>query len=210
MGRDSGRDIREEVRIAIFWRALIGDYEYVKFNPDDMLRWYDALELRGPDEIRLMMTERYSTRPVRAMLGVVTAAPHPPVWLVREWLAHYEQKLRTGHLWTATAGFLVLSFMAFPALHGCADLTPVNMYVMNPPSGGPQVSAPQAPVGSNFNPALTEPPAVFTPSVTGPKSGGIAGAATGASPAGGTTGATNGGLSAGATSAAPAVGGTQQ
>jgi len=201
MARDSDRDIREEVRIAIFWRDLIGDFEYVKFHPDDMVRWYDALELRGHDEIRQLLTERYGSRPVSAVLGITAGAPHPPLWLVREWLQFYEQKVPTRHLWLTAGGFLLFSFMFFPFMYRCSQLTPLNMYVMNPPSSGRPTSTPQMPQGSNFNPSPNTPPATFQPTQTGPSSGGIAGAAMGGSPAGGVTGPASTGLSAGAVTA---------
>ena len=144
MSKTDERDVREEIKIAIFWRNLIGDFEYIKFDPDDMMRWFDALELRGPIEIRQLLRERYATRPVNAMLGITTRAPHPPTWLVREWLAFYEQKVSTKPAWLAAFGFMILSFMAIPLLHQCADLQPVSMYVMNPPSSGPNHHAEQS------------------------------------------------------------------
>jgi hypothetical protein len=210
MARDTGRDVREEVRVAIFWRALIGDYEYVKYDPEDMLRWYDALDLRGPEEIRVLMNERYATRPVSEVLGIVAKAPHPPTWLVREWLAHHEQKVRTGHLWMATGSFLLASFLIAPFMYGCSALTPVNMYVMNPPTGNtPPAYEPQAPQTANFNPTVNSPPVTTQPGVTTPFSGGIAGSASGVAPPGGMTGPSNVGLSSGAVTSAPAVGSGQ-
>ena len=210
MARDSGRDVREEIRIALFWRALIGDYEYIKFDPDDMTRWYDALEMRGALEIRHLMRERYATRPVNAVLGIVSGAPHPPTWLVRDWLSFHEQKGSSGHWWLATAGFVTVSMMMFPLLHQCAALTPVSMYVMQPPDASPQLYAPIAPTGSTYMTNGTAPPTTFTPGQTSAQSTGIAGAAMGVAPPGGTTGAVNGGISAGSISAAPAMGGLQQ
>jgi hypothetical protein len=209
MPEDSGRDIREEVRISLFWRALVGDYEYVKFNPDDMLRWYDGLELRGPLEIRELIDERYTGRPGLTVVGIVSGAPHPPIWLVRDWLMHHEHKVKTAPYWVATAAFVLLCFMVAPLLYGITALKPLSPYVMTPPSNGPQVYSPTTPTGSNYVPSPTTPPPTFTPGQTSPHSSGIAGGAMGVAPAGGATGPTNSGLSSGATSGAPQVGGGQ-
>jgi hypothetical protein len=210
MTRDTGRDVRSEIKIALFWRKLIGDYEYIKFNPEDMLRWYDALELRGPDEIRQLVTERYGTRPVPAVLGIVMQAPHPPCWLVREWLQHYEQKVRTGGAWIAAGTFVLSSFLAFPLLYGCTALRPVSPFVMNPPSSQPQVMAPPPMQSGNILSAnSTNPPPTMQPGPTGPLSQGIAGSASGVTPATGITGQTNVGASSGVVSTGPAVGSGQ-
>ena len=210
MAQESDRDIREEVGISLFWRELIGDYEYGRFNPDDMLRWYDALQLRGPEEIRELIDERYHGRPVSTVLGIVSRAPHPPIWLVREWLALYENKVRTRPYWLAAFVVVGLCFIFFPMLHGVQDLTPISPYYLHPPFGGPQVYQPSTPAGPTALTAVNSvPPLVTPPGPTGPQSAGIAGAATGASPAGGATGAANIGLSAGAPSPAPSVGSLQ-
>jgi hypothetical protein len=209
MAEDTGRDIREEVKISLFWRALIGDYEYVKFNPDDMLRWYDALELRGPLEIREVINERYSSRPVSRVQGIVSGAPHPPTWLVRDWLMHHENKITTGRYWIAAAAFVLLFFMVGPLMYGLTTLKPLSTYVMHPPNSGPEPYQPAMPSGSNFTPTPQQPPATFTPGQTSPHSSGIAGAAMGLSPVGGVTGSTNGGLSAGVSTATSSSGGTQ-
>jgi hypothetical protein len=200
------RDIRSEVKIALFWRHLIGDFEYVKFNPDDMLRWYDALELRGPVEIRDLLTERYGTRPAATIQGVVAEAPHPPSWLVREWLQYYEQKVKTGGLWMATGAFVLSSFVAFPLLYGCTQLHPLSPYVMRPPISQVQMTAPSMPIGSNFTPNATVPPATVQPGATSAHSTGIAGAASGVAPLGGVTGPSNVGASSGVTSSGPSAG----
>jgi hypothetical protein len=209
MARESDRDVREEVGISLFWRELIGDYEYGRFDPDDMIRWYDALTLRGPLEIRDLIDERYTGRPGSSVRGIVSGAPHPPVWLVREWLAHFENKVRTGGYWMAAAGFVLFCGIVFPIVSGVTQLTPLSTYAMHPPFGGPQVTPATQPPNYSLPSSSLTPPAVSSPGPTGPSSAGIAGVATGASPAGGTTGAANVGLSAGVISPAPAVGNTQ-
>jgi hypothetical protein len=214
MSKIPERDVRSEIKIALFWRHLIGDFEYVKFSPDDMLRWYDALELRGPLEIRQLLSDRYTTRPASTIQGIVAVAPHPPSWLVRDWLAHHEMKVRTGGLWVAAGAFVLSSFVTFPLLYRCSTLTPLSPFVMNPPISQPSLAAPQMPVGSTYEPNNTVPPSTVQPSMaaqpgaTSPHSGGIAGAASGAAPPGGATGPANVGASSGTTSS-PGVGGQQ-
>ncbi len=209
MAQETDRDVREEVAVSLFWRALIGDLEYVKFNPDDMLRWYDALTLRGPDEIRDLMTERYSTRPMSTVVGIVARAPHPPSWLIREWLMQHEHKVQTKGYWYGAAAFIVFWFMMAQFMYGCSVLTPVNPYFLHPPDTNLAVSAPTGPMANQNGAEQKSPPVTFTPTMTGAHSTGIAGAATGVSPAGGATGATNSGASAGSISPAPSVGSSQ-
>jgi hypothetical protein len=195
-GKDSDIDVRTEMRVALFWRALIGDFEYIRYSPDDMLRWYIALELRGPEEIRELVSERYSSRPMPVIHGVVSKAPHPPTQLVRDWLAYHEQQVRVGAYWWAPIGFCVLCGLVFPFFYGCQNLQPVNPLVMNPPATGPQApnSAQNTPTygaASSMVPPVTQP--VVT--MTGPTSSGIAGGASGSVPAAGVTGPVNGGAS---------------
>jgi len=140
-------ELRKEIRIAIFWRQLIGDYEYVKFNPDDMLRWYLAMDLRGADEIRSLMTERYENDARRTrVLGVVGESPHPPTWLVREWLKMQESKFPKWRIFSLSVGFVIVMGMLAPTIHGCQDLKPMNQLVYNPPNHQPVM----AQIGSNF------------------------------------------------------------
>jgi hypothetical protein len=97
--------------------------------------------------------------------------------------------------------------MFFPALHGCADLQPMNPLVLHPPQGSPMVAqyapvmnsyaAPSQQTGASAStPQTVAPQASVTP--TGPTSAGIAGAASGSVSATGTTGGQNGGISAAA------------
>ena len=203
--KEEEMDIREEMRIALFWRGLIGDAKYNSFDPDDLLRWYEALELRGPDEIRAVKNERYFTTQTGVMLGVVGRAPHPPLWLINEWLEHYEQKIHTGGYWAMAGCFFVITGIFVSNLQGCANLQPMNQLAMQPPAGTPAV-APYAAPSTYANgmtnqgipaaaPNTAMPPA--TPTATGPQSNGIAGAASGMVPASGVTGPQNIGASAG-------------
>ena len=129
---------------------------------------------------------------------------------MREWLALHETKISTKPYWLAAAGFTLFCFMVMPLIAGMTRLTPLSPYYLNPPFGGPQVFQPTGPKSlTPLVPTQSSPPTVTSPGPTGPSSAGIAGVATGATPAGGATGAANVGLSAGATSAAPSVGGNQ-
>jgi hypothetical protein len=205
-GPEKDIDVRTEMRIALWWRNLISDYEYTKFDPDDMLRWYVALELRGPLEIRELLTERYMGRPLKNVVGIVSLAPHPPLWLVQAWLEDHEQKVHTGKAvpWGLAGSFVVLSLIFIPNLQGCANLQPSNPLVMNPPQSAALVT-PYTPVVISYavaptnNPVSTNLPTIAPPSsapgATSPISSGIAGAASGAVAPTGSTGATNSGIS---------------
>lgn len=210
--RDHEIDVRTEMRIALFWRALIGDFEYIKFDPEDLLRWYEALELRGPDEIRDLINERYSRRPMPVIHGLVSRAPHPPVWIVREWLQFHEQQVPKASFVWAAVGFPLACLLIFPFMHGCEDLKPLNPLYMKPPQSQPQVATISSPASYGSSPSVA-PTATFQPtsgptpgstasfqatsSSTGPTSGGIAGGLAGGSPSSGKTGPTNVGISGG-------------
>jgi hypothetical protein len=204
-GKDSFVDVRTEMRIALFWRALIGDFEYIRYNPEDMLRWYMALELRGPIEIRELITERYSSRPMPVIHGVVNKAPHPPTRLVREWLSYHEQQVRTGAYWYAPVGFCLFCGLLFPFLYSCQYLQPMNPLVMHPPNNG--IQAPQSVANSpNYGASPSMLPPITggpTGTVTLPPNGGnTGGVAPTAAPTAGVTGPTNIGAS-GAASGPP-------
>jgi len=195
-GKDGDVDVRTDMRIALFWRALIGDFEYIRYNPEDMLRWYLALELRGPQEIRDLVIERYTTRPMPVILGVVAKAPHPPTQLVREWLSYHDQQVKVGAYWFAPVGFCLLSGLLFPFFYGCQNLQPMNPLIMNPPASGPQAPTSLASTPSyGASTSMTPPPTQPVVTTTGPSSGGIAGGASGGAPAAGVTGPVNSGAS---------------
>ena len=212
-GPDKDIDVRTEMSIALFWRDLITDYEYAKFDPDDMLRWYLALELRGPEEIRELITERYMSRPMKYVVGIVMQAPHPPLWLVREWLEYHEQRSQVDMAvpWGLAGSFVVLSLIGFVNLQSCVNMHSSNPLAMNPPAGTPAVAPYQPVVASYAAPAQATASAsapqapsqsgapAATHTSTGPVSAGIAGGASGQVSSTGATGAQNGGISVGAT-----------
>lgn len=106
-----GVDLRTEIRVAQFWRQLITDEAYLRFDPMDMLRWYMALELRGAQDVRDYLTERPPGPGVANLTGIVGKAPHPPIWLVEAWLSHHEEKLDVSWVWKAAVASIVASFM---------------------------------------------------------------------------------------------------
>jgi hypothetical protein len=202
-GPDSHIDVRTEVGIALFWRDLIGNAEYAKFDPDDLMRWYFAIELRGPLEIRELLTERCMGRPVGGVTGIVSRAPHPPLWLLLLWLERYEQKIHTALPWGLAGSFVVLSFIFFSSLQGCANLTSTNLLARNPPPGTPVVAVYTPPAASYSQPPSISGQTAWTPRMaspgstatqTGPQSNGVAGAAAGSTSPTGSTGPTSNGI----------------
>jgi hypothetical protein len=146
-GDDSDRtSIKKEIRIAVFWRDLIGDYEYIKFDPDDMLRWYLAMEVRGPVEVAALMAERFAAAARRSpVVGLVGQAPHPPAWLVREWLGTQRPKFPQGRAVTLGMALLLFVSIALPTLHSCVNLKNNNPLAYQPPNPHPAIVAPGAP-----------------------------------------------------------------
>ncbi len=137
--------IRHEVSVALFWRNTISDDEYIKFEPADMLRWYDAMALREPIEIEALMNERFATAGRRTpILGIVSESPHPPAWLVREWLATQVPKFRVGAVVNAYTAWLVCSLITGSFVYGCQHLAPYNIAVWKAPFNQPPMMA-QAP-----------------------------------------------------------------
>lgn len=137
-------ELRKEIGIAIFWRKLIGDLEYVKFNPDDVLRWHLALDMRGDEDIRSLMFERYHTVARRApVLGIVGETPHPPAWIVREWLKTHEPKFPMWRIFSLSCGFVLVMGLLLPVMNGSQNLKPTNTLVLKPPIVQPNVLLPQ-------------------------------------------------------------------
>ena len=102
-------DFIEEIRIAQFWRKQLGEYEYVYYNPDDLRRWYIALETRGPQEIREYLIERTGRHPMGEVTGIVAVAPHPSRKIIDLWLESYN-KMHTRPYWVALVAFLILAY----------------------------------------------------------------------------------------------------
>ncbi len=130
----------EKIHIAAYWRKQLGEYDYVNHNPDDLLRWYIALETRGPTEIRHYLIERTSRYHSSVVTGVVSTAPHPPRTIVELWLASREP-VRTAPYWTGLLAFCVFGYLAATNLYGCTTLVSPNKLILNPPQTNPPMLA---------------------------------------------------------------------
>jgi len=128
----SDLNFREEIRVAQYWRKQMGDLEYVKRDPDDMFRWYEALETRGPEEIRAYLIERTGRHPFVEVTGIVAKAPHPPREIVDMWLASHE-KTRTAPYWVSGGAFLILCVLIGPNISSCQNLHQIRLF----PNGAP-------------------------------------------------------------------------
>jgi hypothetical protein len=170
--QDDNVDVRYEIKVATFWRRLIGDLEYSRYLPGDLFRWYEALELAGPDDVRELFHRRQSNRPMPKIYGLVGTAPHPPAHLVQIWLESHETKIYTAPYWYGAAVFITLVFMFGVYMNGLQNLKPLDPFYYNPPQLSAVVlAAPQAmPTGPN-TPVPTSPTAPVSqlpvaPSVT--------------------------------------------
>ncbi len=163
----SGLDFIEDIRIAQFWRKQLGEIEYVTlYNPDDLKRWYVALETRGPQEIRDYLIERTGRHPMGEVTGIVALAPHPPRKIIDLWLDSYN-KADTRPYWIAFAGFIILAYYTMTNLAGVQNLHSRTPLQLNPPIvGGPPPQVGQTPlpgVGSTQPANLPAPASVASP-----------------------------------------------
>jgi hypothetical protein len=121
MSRAASAEFKEELRVAAFWRARLGEQEFWSFAEDDLYRWYKAMQLRGEEEVREHLAERsdrYSPGPVT---GLVSKAPHPPRRIVELWLEAQENRFDFRPLGIAVAVLLILSWFLAPMLSQCAN-----------------------------------------------------------------------------------------
>ncbi len=171
----SGLNFIEEIRIAQFWRKLLGEHEYVTlYNPDDLHRWYKALETRGPEEVRSYLIERTSRHPMGEVTGIVSMAPHPPRNVIDLWLESHD-KVRTRPYLLVVAGFIVLAYYTMTNLAGFQHIASHTQLQLNPPTPGglpPQVGPSPLPNVNATMPANLPAPA----SVASPATGSINGA----------------------------------
>jgi hypothetical protein len=167
-------DFVEKIHVAQFWRKQLGEMEYVYQNPDDLRRWYIALENRGPDDIRSYLTERTGRFPPTVLTGIVATAPHPPVKIVELWLKSHD-KVNTTPFWAGGSAFLLFTVLVATNLQSCMNIKNPNMLQTNPPNLTPPLLASQA-VGAP--PATSTPPAQLTPpaSLASPPTGMLPGA----------------------------------
>jgi hypothetical protein len=155
MSEDS-LDFITEIRIAQFWRRQLGELEYVKRDPDDLRRWYDALETRGPEDIRDYLNERAGRYPDGQVTGIVAKAPHPPREVIDLWLASYD-KTSTMPYWTAFAAFLLTCALIGPYISGCQNLHPLTPF----PNGAPPEAIVQPGSPTQMPPSQSSPPGSF-------------------------------------------------
>jgi len=161
----------EEIRVAQFWRTQLGDDEYSRRNPDDLFRWYEAMELRGPEEIRAYVNERMGRYPAQPITGIVSAAPHPPRDVVDLWLSTHD-KARTTPYWFGFAAFLLVSFITVTNLNSCQSIQPPTAQVHWLPQAAVLATGTLtgAPATQSTLPAALQPP----PSNAQPTSAAIA------------------------------------
>jgi hypothetical protein len=169
----------EEIRIAQYWRKQLGEYEYVYYNPQDLHRWYVALETRGPDDIRLYLAERESRYPMQVVTGIVSAAPHPPRPIVDLWLQSHETT-STRSIWAAGAAFLLLAVLVAPNIQGCQNLQQFNPLGPTPPRmTGPiaagQNGGPLPPTATNPSTPIAMPPSSLASPPAARPTGGLSG-----------------------------------
>ena len=167
-------DFVEKIHIAAYWRKQLGEYEYVNHNPDDLLRWYLALETRGPNDVRSYLAERASRYQTSVVTGVVAEAPHPPLTIVELWLASHSHA-STAPYWTAAVAFCLFAYLAGTNLHGCAALVDPNLLASRPP----QTNIPLQPGGFSQLPAA---PSTLPSQVTPPANPAAPTSGQGASP----------------------------
>ncbi len=172
----AGVDFIEEIRIAQFWRQQLGEYEYVYYNPDDLRRWFIALELRGPDEVRDYLHERAGRYPPGQVTGIVAQAPHPPLPIVELWLQSH-RAARTSSYWMALGLFVFACYIFVPRLYSCSQLRDVDRYATHPPAmsaplqaGAPAPAVPPGPATMPVQ-APAAPASTASPSATPPATG---------------------------------------
>jgi hypothetical protein len=138
-------DFHEEIRVARFWRDVIGEYDYVNYDPEDLYRWYHALETRGPSEIRAYLRERAGKHPMPCLLGLVSKPPHPPMEVVMLWLESHEHKIHSAPIWLGIGGFVTVCFLLGLGFEGCENLRDPNILILNPGrTATPLMAPPQA------------------------------------------------------------------
>ena len=166
-------DFIEEIRIAQYWRKQLGEYEYVYYNPDDLRRWYIALETRGPQDIRDYLIERTGRYPMGEVTGIVPVAPHPPRKIIDLWLESYN-KVRTAPYWLAFAAFVVVTYYTMTNLSGVQHLPSQTRLQLNPPVAGGPLPPPgntPLPVASSTQPLSLPVPASVASPPTGSANG---------------------------------------
>jgi hypothetical protein len=128
----SDLDFIEEIRIAQYWRKQLGEIAYVQRDPDDLHRWYVALETRGPEDIRGYLNERAGRYPSGQVTGIVSKAPHPPREIIDLWLASHD-KTSTTPYWAGLGAFLIACLLIGPNVSGCQHLHSIAQFATTAP-----------------------------------------------------------------------------
>jgi hypothetical protein len=115
--KDDGLGFIRAIKIEQFWRAQLGDTGYSAYDPADLRRWYEAMDMRGPEEIGAFVVERAGRYPAGPVTGIVTAAPHPPAFVVDLWLRS-QDRVHTGSVWLGMAAFLLFALLTANWLSG--------------------------------------------------------------------------------------------
>jgi hypothetical protein len=158
--QDDNVDVRLEIKVATFWRKQIGDLEYQRYLPADLFRWYMAMELAGPDDVRELFHRRQSGRPMTRVYGLVGTAPHPPANVVQVWLETHETQIYTSPYWYGLAVFTAIAFMFGVYMNGLQNLRPLNPFYLNPPQLNAVVASAPMPMPTGPNtPMPTSPTA---------------------------------------------------
>lgn len=134
---------RKEIKILQFWRGLLGEDQFQRYENDDLVRWYLALRLQGRDDVRARLVERHGSRPMPVVHGVVDRAPHPPLTVVEKWLESEETQVHASPVLLGILAFVILTFVMGWQLSTCSLSTNPNLLATNP--APPALQAPQAP-----------------------------------------------------------------
>jgi hypothetical protein len=148
----------EEIRVAEFWRRQLGELEYSKYDPDDLFRWYTAMELRGPDEIRAYVIERMGRTIGGPVTGIVALAPHPTRAIIDIWLSSHDKARPAPYVYGVFA-FLLACLVVMPNINSCQ-----NLKAPNPPSHWlPQAATLTAGAANGAPTPLSTAPTSLTP-----------------------------------------------
>jgi hypothetical protein len=147
MSEDPNLDPRIFNRVSLFWRELIGEKQYHTYQPKELFRWYNALEVMGFQNVRRRLEERRGKHGLRQLNGIVPYAPHPPVELVEAWLTWHEAHYGRLPLLPITIAVMFALMLAGCELSGCTLTQPMTNLVAKPPVpvAGGVIQPPQQP-----------------------------------------------------------------
>ena len=176
MAAPSTVDFHTEIHVAQFWRDHLGNDVYARFDADDLLRWYMAMEVRGADDLHHYLDERAGRHPMGAVTGIVAQAPHPPLDIVELWLKAHHKPNHFSY-WGGLAGAGFCLYLVMTNLQSCINLSPVSYLASHPVVlGGPLHAASQqsAPAAAATLPASGTPPASAASPTASPSAASLA------------------------------------